>query len=104
MEYRKLVDYGLNPKVAKELCVLFESGKVSPQELDNKVLDALKECNVNEAVTLIKKYSDSFERTEVKNKSGYFFGMIKSQKQRQKQASQGQAMPRNQGRAMPKNQ
>ncbi|XP_071146462.1 uncharacterized protein [Mytilus edulis] len=104
MEYRKLVDYGLNPKVAKELCVLFESGKVSPQELDNKVLDALKECYVNEAVTLIKKYSDSFERTEVKNKSGYFFGMIKSQKQRQKQASQGQAMPRNQGRAMPKNQ
>ncbi|CAG2244515.1 TPT1 [Mytilus edulis] len=95
MEYRKLVDYGLNSKVAIELCVLFESGKVSPQELDNRALDALKECNVNEAVTLIKKFSEALERNEVKNKIGYLCGMIK--KKRQKQGSQGPAMPKNQG-------
>ncbi|CAC5401248.1 PARP7S [Mytilus coruscus] len=94
IEYRKLVDYGLNPKVARELCGLFESGKVSPQELDNRALDALKECNVNEAIGVIKTFAGS-ERTNVKNKSGYLCGMIK--KQRQKQASPGPAMPRNQG-------
>lgn len=50
---------------------------------------------MNEAVTLIKKFSDVFERTEVKNKSAFLCGMI-NKKQRQKQASQGPAMPKNQ--------
>ncbi|CAC5401242.1 unnamed protein product [Mytilus coruscus] len=61
--------------------------KLFPKELDNRALNARKECNVNKAIGVIKKISNS-ERTNVKNENDYIDGM----KQRQKQDCQGPVM------------
>lgn len=56
-------------------------------ELNNAALDALNECDVSEAIRVIKTFSEITKGCNVKNKSDFLCGMIKSQKQRQKQAS-----------------
>ncbi|XP_071146123.1 uncharacterized protein [Mytilus edulis] len=103
-DYIKLTNYGINPKVAKELCSLFNTGNVSRKELDKKALDALKECNVNEAIRVIKTFSESFKSSNVKTKSDSLCDMIKLQLQTHKKASKDPACPRNQSEHSPGSQ
>ncbi|GFW31209.1 heterogeneous nuclear ribonucleoprotein Q [Trichonephila clavipes] len=82
-EFKKLVEYGLNPKVVNKLEEIFKTGKLCYNDLDERALDAIKEFPVDGAFTVLKQFLDS-SLEHVSNKSAFLCGVMKTYRQKMK--------------------
>ncbi|XP_037083416.1 heterogeneous nuclear ribonucleoprotein Q-like isoform X3 [Pollicipes pollicipes] len=89
-DYQKLIQLGLNEKVAAKLDEIYKTEKLVHADLDERALDALKEFPVGGALTVLKQFVDS-NLEHVSNKSAYLCGVMKTY--RQKSKAQGPTYP-----------
>jgi len=82
-EYRALVEYGINAKVANELEQIYASGLLAHADLDERALDALKEFPADGGVAVLKEFSGS-NLEHVSNKSAFLCGVMKTYRQKNK--------------------
>ncbi|XP_059478509.1 heterogeneous nuclear ribonucleoprotein R isoform X3 [Neocloeon triangulifer] len=88
-DYSKLIEYGLDEKVASKLDEIYKTGKLAHADLDERALDALKEFPVDGALNVLTQFLDS-NLEHVSNKSAFLCGVMKTyrQKSRAGQTSQ----------------
>ncbi|XP_069700610.1 heterogeneous nuclear ribonucleoprotein Q isoform X7 [Periplaneta americana] len=86
-DYAKLVEYGLDEKVAGKLDEIYKTGKLAHADLDERALDALKEFPVEGALNVLTQFLDS-NLEHVSNKSAYLCGVMKTYRQKSR-AGQG---------------
>ncbi|XP_060527253.1 heterogeneous nuclear ribonucleoprotein Q-like isoform X3 [Cylas formicarius] len=92
-DYQKLLDYGLDEKVASKLDEIYKTGKLAHVDLDERALDALKEFPVDGALNVLGQFLDS-NLEHVSNKSAYLCGVMKTYRQKSRAGpSQGTAPP-----------
>lgn len=93
-DYEKLLEYGLDEKVAAKLDDIYKTGKLAHVDLDERALDALKEFPVDGALNVLGQFLDS-NLEHVSNKSAYLCGVMKTyrQKSRAGGATQGPSTP-----------
>lgn len=60
------------------------SGKLTPSDLDERALDALKEFNATDAIEVLKQFCES-NLEHVGNKSAFLCGQMKTYRQKSKQ-------------------
>lgn len=82
-DYQKLIDYGINVKVASELDKIYQSGLLQHSDLDERALDALKEFPPEGGVAVLKEFAES-NLEHVSNKSAYLCGVMKTYRQKNK--------------------
>jgi len=82
-EYRALVEYGINAKVANKLEQIYHSGLLQHSDLDERALDALKEFPADGGVAVLKDFVDS-NLEHVSNKSAFLCGVMKTYRQKNK--------------------
>lgn len=82
-DYQKLIDYGIDSKVADELDKIYKSGLLAHSDLDERALDALKEFPADGGVAVLKQFAES-NLEHVGNKSAYLCGVMKTYRQRNK--------------------
>ncbi|CAB3222349.1 unnamed protein product [Arctia plantaginis] len=87
-DYRKLIDYGLDSKVAAKLDDIYKTGKLAHAELDERALDALKEFPSDGALSVLGQFLDS-NLEHVSNKSAYLCGVMKTYRQKSRAGVQG---------------
>lgn len=80
-DYPKLLEYGLDVKVASKLDEIYRSGKLAHADLDERALDALKEFPVEGAVNVLSQFLES-NLEHVSNKSAYLCGVMKTYRQK----------------------
>nr|CAD7429099.1 unnamed protein product [Timema monikensis] len=96
-DYSKLLEYGLDEKVAGKLDEIYKTvkswegvingkflyvtGKLIHADLDERALDALKEFPVDGAVSVLTQFLDS-NLEHVSNKSAYLCGVMKTYRQK----------------------
>ncbi|XP_067675876.1 heterogeneous nuclear ribonucleoprotein R-like isoform X1 [Haliotis asinina] len=83
-DLQKLIDYGIDRKVSEELVKIYLTGKLTPSDLDERALDALKEFNATDAIEVLKQFCDS-NLEHVGNKSAFLCGQMKTYRQKSKQ-------------------
>lgn len=88
-DYSKLIQYGLNEKVAGKLDEIYKTGKLAHVDLDERALDALKEFPVDGALNVLTQFLES-NLEHVSNKSAYLCGVMKTYRQKSR-AGGGQA-------------
>ncbi|XP_050297203.1 heterogeneous nuclear ribonucleoprotein Q isoform X3 [Anthonomus grandis grandis] len=76
-DYQKLIEYGLDEKVASKLDEIYKTGKLAHVDLDERALDALKEFPVEGALNVLGQFLDS-NLEHVSNKSAYLCGVMKT--------------------------
>lgn len=76
-DYPKLIEYGLDKKVAAKLDDIYKTGKLAHTELDERALDALKEFPVDGALNVLSQFLES-NLEHVSNKSAYLCGVMKT--------------------------
>lgn len=82
-DYEKLVNYGIDSKVAAELEVIYKSGLLTHGDLDERALDALKEFPAEGGIAVLKEFRES-NLEHVSNKSAYLCGVMKTYRQKNK--------------------
>jgi len=87
-DYVKLLEYGLDRKVAGKLDDIYKTGKLSHSELDERALDALKEFPVDGALNVLSQFLES-NLEHVSNKSAYLCGVMKTYRQKSRACQQG---------------
>lgn len=87
-EYKFLVEYGISKKVAEELEQIYSTGKLAHSELDERALDALKEFPADDAVKVLKQFTES-SLEHVTNKSAFLCGQMKTFRQKSKGGGTG---------------
>jgi len=85
-DYQKLIDYGINVKVAEELDVIYKSGILNHGDLDERALDALKEFPADDGIGVLKEFRGS-NLEHVSNKSAFLCGVMKTYRQKNKMAA-----------------
>lgn len=85
-DYQKLIDYGLDEKVAAKLDEIYKTGKLAHVDLDERALDALKEFPVDGALNVLGQFLDS-NLEHVSNKSAYLCGVMKTYRQKSRAGS-----------------
>eukprot|EP00091_Calanus_sinicus_P023077 TRINITY_DN7618_c1_g1_i1.p1 TRINITY_DN7618_c1_g1~~TRINITY_DN7618_c1_g1_i1.p1 ORF type:complete len:141 (-),score=38.68 TRINITY_DN7618_c1_g1_i1:269-691(-) len=94
-DYSKLIEYGLDSKVADKLDEIYKTEKLSHADLDERALDALKEFPVEGALAVLKQFLES-NLEHVSNKSAYLCGVMKTYRQKSRAgatSSNGGATP-----------
>ncbi|KAL5284462.1 HNRNPR family protein [Megaselia abdita] len=91
-DYPKLLQYGLDKKVAGKLDDIYKTGKLQHVELDDRALDALKEFPVEGALNVLSQFLES-NLEHVSNKSAYLCGVMKTYRQKSKASQQGVPIP-----------
>ncbi|KAK2586438.1 hypothetical protein KPH14_010718 [Odynerus spinipes] len=86
-DYAKLIQYGLNEKVAAKLDEIYKTGKLAHVDLDERALDALKEFPVEGALNVLTQFLES-NLEHVSNKSAFLCGVMKTYRQKSR-AGQG---------------
>jgi len=76
-EAQTLLDHGISKVIAKEILDIFKSGKLSQSELDERAMDALKEFPPDDAIKVLRQFSDS-NLEHVGNKSAFLCGQMKT--------------------------
>ncbi|CAH2085247.1 unnamed protein product [Euphydryas editha] len=87
-DYHKLIEYGLDSKVAAKLDDIYKTGKLAHAELDERALDALKEFPSDGALSVLGQFLDS-NLEHVSNKSAYLCGVMKTYRQKSRAGVQG---------------
>ncbi|KAL1123172.1 hypothetical protein AAG570_002259 [Ranatra chinensis] len=87
-DYPKLLEYGLDVKVAAKLDEIYRSGKLVHADLDERALDALKEFPVDGALNVLTQFLES-NLEHVSNKSAYLCGVMKTYRQKSRGAAGG---------------
>jgi len=90
-EYDKLVTTGLDAKVSSRLDEIYKTGKLSPADLDDRALDALKEFPVDGALAVLSQFCDS-NLEHVSNKSAYLCGVMKTYRQKTRSSASASSM------------
>lgn len=85
-DYQKLLDYGLDEKVAAKLDDIYKTGKLAHVDLDERALDALKEFPPDGALNVLGQFLDS-NLEHVSNKSAYLCGVMKTYRQKSRAGS-----------------
>ncbi|CAG9766792.1 unnamed protein product [Ceutorhynchus assimilis] len=85
-DYQKLIEYGLDEKVASKLDDIYKTGKLAHVDLDERALDALKEFPVEGALNVLGQFLDS-NLEHVSNKSAYLCGVMKTYRQKSRAGS-----------------
>uniref|UniRef100_A0A1I8NSY6 RRM domain-containing protein n=1 Tax=Stomoxys calcitrans TaxID=35570 RepID=A0A1I8NSY6_STOCA len=91
-DYPKLLEYGLDKKVAGKLDEIYKTGKLAHAELDERALDALKEFPVDGALNVLSQFLES-NLEHVSNKSAYLCGVMKTYRQKSRASQQGVPTP-----------
>ncbi|XP_030371750.1 heterogeneous nuclear ribonucleoprotein Q isoform X2 [Scaptodrosophila lebanonensis] len=91
-DYPKLLEYGLDKKVAGKLDEIYKTGKLAHAELDERALDALKEFPVDGALNVLSQFLES-NLEHVSNKSAYLCGVMKTYRQKSRASQQGVPAP-----------
>ncbi|XP_025833582.1 heterogeneous nuclear ribonucleoprotein R isoform X3 [Agrilus planipennis] len=92
-DYQKLLEYGLDEKVAAKLDDIYKTGKLAHVDLDERALDALKEFPVDGALNVLGQFLES-NLEHVSNKSAYLCGVMKTYRQKSRAgSSQGPPTP-----------
>ncbi|CAO1431202.1 unnamed protein product [Diamesa tonsa] len=91
-DYPKLLEYGLDKKVAAKLDDIYKTGKLAHTELDERALDALKEFPVDGALNVLSQFLES-NLEHVSNKSAYLCGVMKTYRQKSRASQQGLPTP-----------
>ncbi|XP_071647952.1 synaptotagmin binding cytoplasmic RNA interacting protein isoform X5 [Temnothorax americanus] len=86
-DFNKLMQYGLDEKVAAKLDEIYKTGKLAHIDLDERALDALKEFPVDGALNVLTQFLES-NLEHVSNKSAYLCGVMKTYRQKSR-AGQG---------------
>ncbi|XP_015174200.1 PREDICTED: heterogeneous nuclear ribonucleoprotein R isoform X6 [Polistes dominula] len=86
-DYTKLIQYGLDEKVAGKLDEIYKTGKLAHVDLDERALDALKEFPVEGALNVLTQFLES-NLEHVSNKSAFLCGVMKTYRQKSR-AGQG---------------
>ncbi|KAG7213756.1 hypothetical protein KM043_002981 [Ampulex compressa] len=86
-DFVKLIQYGLDEKVAAKLDEIYKTGKLAHVDLDERALDALKEFPVDGALNVLTQFLES-NLEHVSNKSAYLCGVMKTYRQKSR-AGQG---------------
>ncbi|XP_076766834.1 synaptotagmin binding cytoplasmic RNA interacting protein isoform X6 [Xylocopa sonorina] len=86
-DFSKLIQYGLDEKVAGKLDEIYKTGKLAHVDLDERALDALKEFPVDGALNVLTQFLES-NLEHVSNKSAYLCGVMKTYRQKSR-AGQG---------------
>jgi len=76
-ECQKLIEYGLDDKVAVRLEEIYKTGKLSHSDLDQRALDALKEFPPDGALGVLTQFLES-NLAHVSNKSAFLCGVMKT--------------------------
>ncbi|XP_026333534.1 heterogeneous nuclear ribonucleoprotein R isoform X5 [Hyposmocoma kahamanoa] len=87
-DYHKLIECGLDAKVAAKLDDIYKTGKLAHAELDERALDALKEFPSDGALSVLGQFLDS-NLEHVSNKSAYLCGVMKTYRQKSRAGVQG---------------
>lgn len=95
-DYRALVAYGINAKVANELEQIYASGLLAHSDLDERALDALKEFPADGGVAVLKEFSGS-NLEHVSNKSAFLCGVMKTYRQKNKMGADSSPANKRQG-------
>lgn len=82
-DHQKLLDYGINEKVASALDKIYVSGLLSHSDLDERALDALKEFPADGGVAVLNEFAES-NLEHVSNKSAFLCGVMKTYRQKNK--------------------
>ena len=82
-DFNKLLEYGLDPKVAHKLDDIFKTEKLRHSDLDVRAVVALKELPVEDALAVLEKFLDS-ELDHVINKSAFLCGVMRTWRQKTK--------------------
>lgn len=77
MEPQLLVDQGLAASVAQRVSEIFASGLLSPEELDDRAFEALREFNEQGALEVLDQFANS-DLSHVQNKSAFLCGVMKT--------------------------
>nr|XP_012138239.1 PREDICTED: heterogeneous nuclear ribonucleoprotein Q isoform X5 [Megachile rotundata] len=80
-DFAKLIQYGLDEKVAAKLDEIYKTGKLAHVDLDARALDALKEFPVDGALNVLIQFLES-NLEHVSNKSAYLCGVMKTYRQK----------------------
>lgn len=86
-DFAKLIEYGLDEKVASKLDEIYKTGKLAHVDLDERALDALREFPVDGALNVLTQFLES-NLEHVSNKSAYLCGVMKTYRQKSR-AGQG---------------
>nr|CAH7746074.1 unnamed protein product [Callosobruchus chinensis] len=87
-DYHKLIEYGLDEKVAAKLDEIYKTGKLAHADLDERALDALKEFPVDGALNVLGQFLES-NLEHVSNKSAYLCGVMKTYRQKSRAGAGG---------------
>ena len=87
---QKLLEQGLDSRLAHRLCQLFSSNKLTISDLDDRAIAALKDYgNVARAICILDEFESS-DLEHVANKSAFLCCLMKTHRQKEKQlVSQG---------------
>lgn len=77
MEPQMLVNQGLSEAVAQRVSEIFASGLLSPEELDDRAFEALREFNQEGALEVLDQFANS-DLSHVQNKSAFLCGVMKT--------------------------
>ncbi|KAK3791462.1 hypothetical protein RRG08_046614 [Elysia crispata] len=72
-----LLDHGISKVVAKELLAIYETGKLTQSDLDDRAMDALKEFAPDDAIKVLRQLVET-NLEHVGNKSAYLCGQMKA--------------------------
>jgi len=92
-DFQKLIDYGIDKRVATELDKIYTSGLLSHGDLDERALDALKEFPAESGVAVLKQFTES-NLEHVTNKSAYLCGVMKTYRQKNKMPASSESAPK----------
>lgn len=80
-DFDKLIQYGLDSKVALRIDDIYKTGKLSHADLDDRALDALKEFPIDGALAVLAQFLEA-NLEHVSNKSAYLCGVMKTYRQK----------------------
>ncbi|BFZ09266.1 hypothetical protein BsWGS_12305 [Bradybaena similaris] len=86
VEAETLLKHGINKTVAKELLAIYQTGKLSQSDLDERAMDALKEFSTEDAVKVLQQFCES-NLEHVGNKSAFLCGQMKTYRHKSKAGS-----------------
>ncbi|KAI5711619.1 hypothetical protein M8J75_001866 [Diaphorina citri] len=89
-DYTKLLEYGLDKRIAGKLDDIFKTGKLLHKDLDDRALDALKEYPSEGAIAVLNQFLES-NLEHVSNKSAFLCGIMKTYRQKSRSGMAGVA-------------